>query len=232
MEDNNHHSPSSQQPSEGHGNVRQSAADFGNIPQPTASFGNMRQSTEKSENHTVTVREAARLFEAAGVARIERSIVNWCHPNRQGVARLDCYFDENERKYYITPQSIDRAIVEEKAKAERHGEPLPQAAEAPRESSNTAEEVNRAETVEPGEAAADHLRQLVKEVMDLKILNSGKDFFIDQLRQERDGFVQQLVKGSRRIGELETELRRITTPRQNVDSRLPNGPEGADGRGA
>jgi len=60
------------------------------------------------------------MFEVAGVARTERSIINWCQLNSQGVARLDAYFDPNERRYYITPQSVELAIAEEKAKAARN----------------------------------------------------------------------------------------------------------------
>ena len=53
------------------------------------------------------------MFETAGVARTERSIINWCQPNCQGIARLDSYYDPNERKYYITPQSVEAVIQEE-----------------------------------------------------------------------------------------------------------------------
>ncbi|HWX21513.1 MAG TPA: hypothetical protein VN578_16550 [Candidatus Binatia bacterium] len=69
------------------------------------------------------MREVARMFEAAGVARTERSITNWCQPNKSGMARLDSYFDPNERKYYISPQSVDLAIAEEKAKAVKNQAP-------------------------------------------------------------------------------------------------------------
>ena len=69
----------------------------------------------------MTVREAARAFESSGVARTERSIINWCQPNRQGVSRLDCYFEENDHKYYITPASVERAIHEELSKAREQG---------------------------------------------------------------------------------------------------------------
>ena len=68
------------------------------------------------------MREVARLFEAAGVGRTERSIVNWGQPNKKGIARLDSYFDPNERKYFITPQSVEQAIAEEKAKAAKTNE--------------------------------------------------------------------------------------------------------------
>jgi len=35
--------------------------------------------------------------------------------NRQGIAKLDSYFDPNERKYFVTPQSVTLAIKEEQA---------------------------------------------------------------------------------------------------------------------
>jgi hypothetical protein len=99
------------------GNVPNDAESFGKVPHVSESFRNLPQGSERKENHTLTVREVARLFEAAGVARSERSIVNWCQPNRQGIPRLDSYYDPNERKYFITPQSVEAAIAEEKAKA-------------------------------------------------------------------------------------------------------------------
>ena len=68
------------------------------------------------EDMTITVREAARIFEEAGVPRTERAITNWCNPNGRGIVRLDCCYHEGERKYYITPESIQRAIGEERKK--------------------------------------------------------------------------------------------------------------------
>jgi hypothetical protein len=62
------------------------------------------------------------MFEAAGVARTERSIINWCQPNKMGVPRLENYFDPNERKYFISPNSVDQVIQEEIAKAAKSGE--------------------------------------------------------------------------------------------------------------
>ena len=48
--------------------------------------------------------------------------------------------------------------------------------------------------------------------MDLKILNRSKDFWIEQLRQERDGFFGQLLDASRTVGELETKLLQLSSP--------------------
>src|SRR5688500_6478008 len=102
--------------SEAGGSIQQSTAPFGNIqntsetfrtvPNNSESFGTLPHVSEafrttRKESHTITVREAARMFEAAGVARTERSIVNWCRENATGIARLDAYFEPNERRYYI-----------------------------------------------------------------------------------------------------------------------------------
>ena len=107
--------------SESFGTVPKASEEFRNIPNPSESFGNTQSTVVKSENHIMTVREAARAFETSGVARTERSIINWCQPNRQGVSRLDCYFEENDHKYYITPASVERAIHEELSKAREQG---------------------------------------------------------------------------------------------------------------
>lgn len=80
------------------------------------------------EGLTITVREAARIFEESGVPRTERAITNWCNPNGRGIVRLDCCYHEGERKYYISPQSLQQAIVEERKKMQfleyRDGRPL------------------------------------------------------------------------------------------------------------
>lgn len=48
-----------------------------------------------------------------------------------------------------------------------------------------------------------------KEVLNLKILDKGKDYFIEQMKKERDGFFDQLLSANRKMGELETKLLRL-----------------------
>lgn len=60
------------------GNVPKASEPFRRLPHDSESFGNIPHRSERKENHTLTVREVARMFESAGVARTERSIVNWC----------------------------------------------------------------------------------------------------------------------------------------------------------
>src|SRR3954447_22775015 len=106
----------SNDPSEAFRAIPNDSETFGNVPHSSENFRNVRKGSARRENHTLTVREVARLFEAAGVTRTERSITNWCQPNKTGIARLDAYLDPNERKYFITPESVDAAIQEELAR--------------------------------------------------------------------------------------------------------------------
>ena len=101
------------------------AESFGTVPKAAEAAATPLDFVERKINHTLTVREVARMFEAAGVARTERSITNWCQASRTGIARLDSYFDPNERKYFITPESVNRAIQEEQSKAARTGDQVP-----------------------------------------------------------------------------------------------------------
>lgn len=188
---------------------------FRMIRKRSETFGKMRKSfrsvpkpAERKEDHALTVREAAKLFEAAGVARTERSIVNWCQPNRQGICRLDCYFDPNERKYYLTPQSVERVIAEEKARASKvhHGTSEP-VGNVP----NGAERRQKASQMGP-DPDDGRLKELERENLDLKITNRGKDYFIEQLQKERDGYVEKLVSFSEKVGELEAKLLQIEQP--------------------
>lgn len=165
---------------------------------------------ERKATHTLTVREVARQFEAAGVARTERSITNWCRPTAQGIARLDAWYDPNERRYCVTPESVGRAIAEEQARVRR---PAAEALPHPSEGEPTQDKKTGPH---PGETTRSDLRELEelqKENFDLKITNRAKDQFIDLLQKERSEFagereryVQQLVAASRQAGELEQQL--------------------------
>jgi hypothetical protein len=185
---------------------------FGNAPQDAESFGTLRNASERKPGHILTVREVARLFEAAGVGRTERSITNWCQPNKVGIARLDSYFDPNERKYFISQESVDIAIQEEQAKerGKTSGTAVPRETDAgqfPKASADS------------GKSDSGEVDSLRQEMMDLKITNRAKDMFIKQLQDERESFsterkeyVDALMKFNHRVGELETKLRQIEAP--------------------
>ena len=50
------------------------------------------------------------------------------------------------------------------------------------------------------------IQELEKEVLDLKIFNKGKDYFVEQMQTERNGFIDQLLSASHKVSELETRL--------------------------
>jgi hypothetical protein len=177
---------------------------FGNAPNGSERFRTLRNTSEKRENHTLTVREVARLFEAAGVSRTERSITNWCQPNKTGIARLDAYLDPNERKYFITPESVEAAIQEELARKKNAA-------------ADSGEPEVRPSTRES--VSGNEVKTLQHEIVDLKIANRVKDKFIEVLQSEtekfgheRQRYIDELMRSSRQIGELETKLRLIEAP--------------------
>jgi len=215
-------------------NNLQNAASFGTAPQATesfrsipntsepfrtvrndsASFRSIPHPSERKENHSLTVREAARMFETAGVARTERSITNWCQMNAQGIARLDAYYDPNERKYFITPQSVELAIAEEKAKAAK-------ANTASEPVGNVPHDAEKGESTRSRDSRHDdtEVKSLEHELRDLQITNRAKDMFIDLMQKEREqfagerqGYIQQLLTYTHKVGELETRLLQLEAP--------------------
>lgn len=196
------------QSSESVGNVPNPSEPFRDVPQDADAFGTVQNSSEVLRNdpndaeqqlsHTLTVREVARMFENAGVPRTERSIVNWCQPNRQGMVRLDCYFDPNERKYFISPASVDAAIKEEQAKENRSnriGENTEQ-----REESRQQAQDQRTDFRNESE------EQLRSEIRDLKIATMVKDQMIENLEKQNNSMFEDLKSAQYTLGRLEERL--------------------------
>jgi hypothetical protein len=225
------------QPSAEFGKVPYPSEDFRTVPKPSEAFRNAPNSSEsfgmvpntsegfrasRKESHTITVRDAARMFEQAGVARTERSIVNWCRRDAIGSARLDAYFDPNERRYYITEESIQRTITEEKEKAFRNGNNLSEDLRKRNGGGPVASVSSSASGREsPGRAVDEEIR-------DLQILNKLKDRQIDLLTEERKEFFREMLNGRQRIGQLEERLLQLGAPsetRKFASEILPNDSE-------
>jgi hypothetical protein len=166
------------------------------------------------------VKEVARLFERAGVSRTERSVIKWCQPNRQGIARLDSYFDPNERKYFITPASVELAIKEELHRSQKTASGTgAEAFGTVRKESEPDERMGE----RSASASSDEVKTLKQEILDLKITNRAKDMFIEELQKEREGFaierqgyVDKLIASNRRVGELETKLMQLSAPTETL----------------
>jgi hypothetical protein len=210
--------------SESVGTVPHRSETFRSVPNASAPFRTVPKPSERTAAHTLTVREVARMFEAADVSRTERSIVKWCLPNKHDVARLDAVYDANERKWFITQESVDRAIAEEQARAAHNKEPLLNPAEQVRNDSESSPGGD-GDAESPDAVTSVKVKKLEKEVMDLKILNGGKDFLIDQLSKERENMLNQVITYSRQIGQLETKVHQLSAPREFPEIELPNDSE-------
>ena len=57
------------------------------------------------------------------------------------------------------------------------------------------------------------VQELERDILDLKIANRGKDYLIDQLKDERAGFFEKLLTANRTVGQLETKLQQLDAPK-------------------
>jgi hypothetical protein len=111
----------------------------------------------------------------------------------------DGWKKDNLQKHFYTPKA---------AKINEVSEPI-------RTVPNPSEGVEQNQAPEGDSALA---RELEKEIMDLKITNRGKDFFIEQLQKERDGFFNEVIKANRKLGELETRLLQLGEGKSSSDT--------------
>jgi hypothetical protein len=205
--------------------------DFGKLPNDSEGFGNVPNRSERKENHVLTVHSVARMFEDAGVARTERSVTNWCQPDKNGVAKLDCFYDQNERKYYVTPQSVERAIEEERSKnitgelphvSETVGN-FPKHSESFRSVPNTSEPKAPEQPIHQQNDTENLSPELMKELESLRVerrvWETEKKFqetWIKKLESEREAFVPQLVEQSKTIGYLEAKSENLEKENQRL----------------
>ena len=171
---------------------------------------------ERKQNHTLTVQEVARMFEAAGVARTERSILRWCRRIEGEVPRLDNDLDPNERRRYITPESVEQVITEEKAKAKRNS--LMSGSSLSMEADDLKAFRGNMHSKDTGsEGETGRITELERELQDAKIASGVKEEFIKRLHADRRELIERLERSSYRIGMLETKLTQLG-PGRPVDT--------------
>jgi hypothetical protein len=64
------------------------------------------------------------------------------------------------------------------------------------------------------ETIDDHkrIKELDREILDLKIANRGKDHFIEMIKKERSDYIEHLKTANRTVGQLETRLHQFENP--------------------
>jgi len=171
--------------------------------------------------YTLTVEDASRLFSNGGVPRSPRTIDRYCKSGH-----LVCMKIETERneKYLITQDSVTERIkelqqvvptghVETERDTSRHVE--------------TQQDMSRHDakqdqlTSDEKAKFEERIRELERENFDLQITNRAKDYFVDELKKEREYFetarkdmTQKLIETSQRVGELQVKVHQLEAPRQ------------------
>ena len=180
-------------------------------PRPTTS-------DQRTEAHTLTSREVLKLFEQSGLLRSQRSIERYCKDEK-----LDCFFDPDEERYYVTQSSVDRLVGQLKEIQERHQQ-MPVVDTPP--ASTRSDTVRPQPTPTPPLATGDEervqyaakIKELEDKIFNLRVDKEAKDQIVtilrDQIKGDRETFVKELVTHTRMVGELETRLKLLDAPRQ------------------
>src|SRR5439155_1183326 len=195
-------------------------------PRPTLS-------ATRSDGHTLTTSEVAKIFEEAGLPRDKRSIERYCE---QG--KLDCFKDPDELRYFITQASTRRLIGHLMELKERHQRPI---VDMPPQSVPTPDDMPRppatgmhsdpgvkqrtpekhdgkqaGESEEKLTAMEERIKELENENFLLEIDKRAKDKVLgmmrEQMTQQLKVFTTEITKQSHRVGQLETEMRQLTAP--------------------
>ena len=177
--------------------------------------------------YTLDVDQASALFSAAGVPRSPRSIDRYCK-----AGHLVCLKIETERneKYLITKESVTQRITELQQVAQSgHAETLHDTSRHVWTSPDmsrynaTSDEVASEEKTKLEERIKElelQKAEVERENFYLKITNCGKDYLVEQLKNERAYFesvrqemTKQLIERSERVGELQVKLQ-LEAPRR------------------
>jgi hypothetical protein len=160
--------------------------------------------------YTLDVYQASALFSEAAVPRSPRTVERYCKSGHLVCKMIDT---ERNEKYLITRESVIARIKElQQAIPSGHLETerdMSRHVETQRDMSRhdaTRDEISDDEKLKLEE----RIKELERENLDLKIANRGKDYFLDEVKKDKEkeaadrkDMIQQLIEQSFRIGELE-----------------------------
>jgi hypothetical protein len=205
-----------------------------NTPEHSGSVGNVPEHSEnvldnvRNANHTLTVKEVLVMFWNENVDITERSLTKYCHPNRQGVQLLDAYFDENERKFFITPESVPNAIEEVRARKIRMKQnyvDVPKHSEQDRRTDQNIPEHSGTNGNVPKESVNKEtsdddkkkIKDLEEKIFDLSVNNKAKGQIIRHMQEEKKETLKMMREDRTFIGKLKTKLLQLGTSEKTLE---------------
>lgn len=177
-------------------------------------------SARKTEAHTMSSVDAARLFEKHGIPRSQRSIERYCKSGD-----LDSFFDPDVRQWFITPASVERLASYLREVAQKKGTTAPPTTGATEGDDGGAQRATSAGGELSNGTELEELRRHAKELeaknRDLEIATRVKDKFIERLEQERERIIgeqhvliERIEVRAHQVGGLEAKLHALEAPRQ------------------
>ena len=160
--------------------------------------------------HTLSAEETSAIFADAGVPRSVRTVQRYCQKGHLACITVDTEISE---KYLIDRNSVERRIKELQ--------------QLDRILSSTGDATSREETRhgaaeramprhDGSENTTGKIAVLEQENLQLTIDRAAKEQVINQLVKERKEHVVQMTEQGRQIGILETRLKQIEAPRDQV----------------
>jgi hypothetical protein len=181
-----------------------------------------RQEIDQSK-YTLTAEEASQRFINAGVPRSPRTIDRYCKSGHLVCIKVDT---ERNEKYFITSESVAARIQQlQQVVPSGHVETEPDMSRhvASRPDMSRHDSIDDQTILDEKKKLEERIAELERENLDLKITNRGKDYFVEELKNERVNFesirkemTQQLIEQSRRVGELEVKVHLIEAPHTDV----------------
>jgi hypothetical protein len=192
------------------------------MPQDAAPYRRLPQDAvindDEDLDYNLTTKEAARRCVDAGLPRIERTMLNWCQPDRNGESRMKCHYDHASRKWYINEESFEVALAEEISRAKSRGEFLgPKVEEEKMSVPVEKQPLQENERSQSSESRAYRTADAEREFRDVAIASGVKDLRIKDLERhiekledavahekaEKREYIERLITLSGRAGQLE-----------------------------
>jgi hypothetical protein len=156
-------------------------------------------------NFSLVMEEAYAHFEQAGERRSVRMIAEYCK-----TGELVCYYDSDDQRWHITPESVQNKIEKIKALNARKftgasvnavpktSEETPTKGQSPDENTGHTESYSD-----------EQMRTLRAKIRRLTVDAAVSEKYIERLEVERDRDQERLLNQSHRIGVLETEKKQL-----------------------
>ena len=226
-------------PTEPFSNVQNTSEDFSSLLQGSEDFNSLQSTPKRASglgrgkkypgaeipeqgyDHAdfFIMEQAYAMFESEGERRSVRMIAEYCK-----TGELICSYDTDDKRWHITRESVGQKIARIKALNARKAATVPQHASEQSSESPAAFTERPAVPQRPTEEAPPQsdsdpspfalIKKLRKRILNLRILNQGKDYVITQLQEQNRELIVRVETSSRLIGQLETKVLQLEAPKR------------------